>query len=158
MSDFWTKLIWFAHNGIITIHCNATIITAGETFVHQIHHEWFHYSIQCYQWGTCSSFLYHSKTQNRLLCFSWRQAPINTLTHCMMPVRRCVCACVCYSLSIKFTQSRDRTGRIQRLKHQQRSWTAHYADSRKESTKGHRSVSIQTYTTWQIPCDKTTER
>lgn len=52
---------------------------------------------------------------------SWRQAPINTLTHCVMLVRWCVCWCVCvcarvcYSLSIKSTRSLDRTGRIQWL-------------------------------------------
>lgn len=67
---FWIrKMIWFAHNGIITIHCSVTM-TAAETFVHQIRHEWFYYTIQCYQWGTCSSFLYHSKPRNQLLCLA----------------------------------------------------------------------------------------
>lgn len=87
-SEFRIKLIWFAVNGIITIHCNVTIITAAETYVHQIHHEWFHYGTRRYQWGTCSSFPYRSKTQRSAFVLGWRRAQIDTATHCTMPVRR----------------------------------------------------------------------
>lgn len=87
-SEFRIKLIWFAVNGIITIHCNVTMITAAETYVHQIHHEWFHYGTWRYQWGTCSSFRYRSKTQRSAFVLGWRRAQIDTATHCTMPVRR----------------------------------------------------------------------
>lgn len=87
-SELRMKLIWFAVNGIITIHCNVTIITAAETYVHQIHHEWFHHSTRRYQWGTCSSFPYRSKTQRSPFVLGWRRTQIDTATHCTMPVRR----------------------------------------------------------------------
>lgn len=87
-SEFRIKLIWFAVNGIITIHCNVTIITAAETYVHQIHHEWFHYGTRRYQWGTCSSFPYRSKTQRSAFVLGWRRAQIEIATHCTMPIRR----------------------------------------------------------------------
>lgn len=85
-SEFRIKPIWFAVNGIITIHCNVMIITAAETYVHQIHHEWFHYGTRRYQWETCSSFPYRSKTQRSAFVLGWRRAQIDTATHCTVPV------------------------------------------------------------------------
>lgn len=63
-----SKINVFRNNPVLAIiWCNLlimtlflcisrTITTAGETFVHQIHHEWFNYSIQPYQRTTCCPF------------------------------------------------------------------------------------------------------
>lgn len=113
-----SKINVFRNNPVLAIiWCNLlimtlflcisrTITTAGETFVHQIHHEWFNYSIQPYQRTTCCRFLQHSVTQNQLLCSVCTRPAANTL----QPLWRddlwtsCVGMCGVYHVALIYGQ------------------------------------------------------